>query len=490
MTAPRFVAWAAVSSLPQAKKVSLKDQLKSARQHVEKHAGQLVAELVVPGESRNIILFEDACRRIEAYEQLRQLLEAQAFDVLIYLDRSRLGRQASLIMAVEALCRQAGIYLYEMESPPTRLDLSHKPSHDDLLIGAIKSVGAQREVEKLQERHLGGMIERVQRGKFPGMVPWGWRQRFTEEGERIIEADPVAAYLIRYLLLDLYLDAGLGTETIAELLTAAGHVTPRGMPWSKHNVQAILNKVWRYAGIAELNKLSDRPYVRAKGTWPAIITEADAEAIVAERQRRREGRRAVTEAYRFSLVVYCAECGRRMRYHHSTITNRSTQLYCENYSVPHPHRTTTEPRLYEAVEAAFTMLASPAVRRALEETPPDDSRLVSEEAALRAQAQQLEAALHRADDQYVLGHMTEDRYQRQVARLTEQLQAVQQQLEAIGVAHGELHHAAMRSERLEAAATVGLAWLHSDDVRAANAWLRRHIRIWIQACEVTRVEFL
>lgn len=87
----RFASWAAVSSLPQAKKISLDDQLATNREHIERHGGQLVAELLVPGESRSIVLFEDACRRIEAYARLKEMIDAKAFDVLIYLDRSRLG---------------------------------------------------------------------------------------------------------------------------------------------------------------------------------------------------------------------------------------------------------------------------------------------------------------------------------------------------------------------------------------------------------------
>lgn len=48
----RVAIWAAVSSLPQAKKVSLEDQLAQGRAHAERHNATVVAELVVPGESR------------------------------------------------------------------------------------------------------------------------------------------------------------------------------------------------------------------------------------------------------------------------------------------------------------------------------------------------------------------------------------------------------------------------------------------------------
>jgi hypothetical protein len=74
----KFVSWAAVSSLPQAKKISLEDQLRTNKEHIERHGGALLAELVVPGESRNIVILEEACRRIEAYQKLYDMIEAKA----------------------------------------------------------------------------------------------------------------------------------------------------------------------------------------------------------------------------------------------------------------------------------------------------------------------------------------------------------------------------------------------------------------------------
>ena len=62
----RWVSWAAVSSLPQAKKISNQQQLDINRQHAEKHGGEVVRELVVPGESRSIVLLETAAERIKA----------------------------------------------------------------------------------------------------------------------------------------------------------------------------------------------------------------------------------------------------------------------------------------------------------------------------------------------------------------------------------------------------------------------------------------
>lgn len=175
----RCVTWSAVSSLPQTKEISLSDQREQARSVVARLGGVIVEELEVPGESRSIVLFEDACARIPAYARLRDLLAQRAFDVLIFLDRSRLGRTAALVMTVTALCAEAGAVCYEMDAPPTSLDAPHSPDGD--LLNAIKAVGAESEVQKLRERHRMGMAGRIKKGLLPGQLPFGYRKSFDPQ---------------------------------------------------------------------------------------------------------------------------------------------------------------------------------------------------------------------------------------------------------------------------------------------------------------------
>src|SRR5687767_3771949 len=51
---PRFVSWAAVSSLPQAKKISVDDQLETNKEHVDQWGGLLVEEIAIRGKTRSI----------------------------------------------------------------------------------------------------------------------------------------------------------------------------------------------------------------------------------------------------------------------------------------------------------------------------------------------------------------------------------------------------------------------------------------------------
>ncbi|MBX3050850.1 MAG: recombinase family protein [Caldilineaceae bacterium] len=491
----RFVSWAAVSSLPQAKKVSLDDQKATNREHATRHGGQIVAELTVPGESRNIVLFEDACRRIDAYAQLRDLIAAKAFDVLIYLDRSRLGRKASLSMAVVELCHEAGILTYETENPPARLD-QIQTSHDDMLIGAIKSVGAQREIEKLQERHRMGMMERVREGKLPAGVPWGWTATYDTDGNRTLTIDEPAAAAIRTMLLDLYLVQGLGLDSVAERLNETGVATPTGLQWEKSNVQGVMRLLWRYAGYSEVNRRGDRPYTRARGNWPPILSEDEAQSIEDEKKRRVFGRRGVATAYLFSTCVSCAECGNRMVYatHRRNRPGHKMQvsLRCSHHPrIPHRHTHISENKVRAALEEAIAYLQTPENRRAIlaDSQQTNAAHIETEAAQQQAQAAQIQEAIHRADDAYVSGRMDAERYQRQVERLAAQSAAIAKRLAELDTARKDADHEAHRATRLDEIAADGPAILDGD-TRAANAWLKRHLRLWVEDNEVVRVEYL
>lgn len=491
MKSPRFASWAAVSSLPQAKKISLEDQLKTNREHIAKHGGQLVAELVVPGESRSIILFEDACRKINAYAQLRDLIAERAFDVLIYLDPSRLGRKASLAMAIVELCNSAGIVCYETESPPTTLE-APRTSYDDMLIQAIKSVGAQREVMKIQERHKMGMIDRINRGKFPSKVPWGWRVRYSEDGEKSIELDPAASRTIRRILVEMYLEQGKGREGIAEILNKEGVLSPEGRRWHNALVGAIINKGRRYAGWTEINRLGTRPYVRAPGDWPAIITQDELEAIETERNHRRNARRAVSNTYLFSLCCWCKACNRRMIMA-TNVRQRKSRRIQKSISCrgPHPFTQISEAKVYRAVRAAIEFIMVDANRESLiANTGNQETPFFDEIKSQNEMIQQADSGLLKADDMYVAGKMSKERYQRQVDRLTEQIAHAKARIAHLQQQLAEEHNRVKWIQRLDEIANDGLAMLDHPDVKVANAWIRRHFQIWLEEDRTIHVKYI
>lgn len=496
MEAKQFVIWAAVSSQPQVEKVSLSDQIALGHQHADRWAGDVVAELIVPGESRDIVLLEDACREIEAYAQLRELIAQRQFDVLCYLNRARLGRDAALSMAIASLCARAGIVLYDMESPPASLDAPRRQSHADLLIGAIKSVGAQQEINELTRRHESGMTGRILRGDFSGQQRWGWRIRYEpgptpdSKPRKIYELDPVAQSAINLIVTE-YLHRGTGTASIAEKLQAAGYPPPKGEAWHKNTIRMIIAKSLIYAGYTELNRDSKtgRKYVRAKSKWPALISEQDAEALLAEQHRRASARRSVGSHGRFSQVVWCGQCNRRKIYTHLVLKQKYEH---EGYECRprHPAGHITARRITSAVQDALLLIADEAQRQQIViERPNRAAELRPQIEALEKQIRQIEAKRERAQDFLTDGTLDKTAYQRQMARMDEQAAALADQIDELQEAMRAEERAGQFEERLTEAGQIGLAMLTDPDVPYANAWLRNHLRVWIREDSI-EVEFL
>lgn len=486
----RFVSWAAVSSLPQAKKISLDDQLKTNREHIERHNGVLVAKLVVPGESRSIVLFEDAARKMEAYARLKQMIDARAFDVLVYLDRSRLGRKASLSMAVVELCQEAGIMLYETDNPPATLE-APRAGYDEQLIGAIKSVGAAHEVVRLKRRHAMGIAHRVEQGRMPGDAPYGYMLRYDERGESHVEVKEHDAVVVR-LIFELYLD-GAGSRQIGNVLNERGYPAPLGGEWSYISVINILNRAWRYAGYSEVNKRSKtgREYIRAKGNWQPLISEETAQAAEKEREARRANRKLPTTPYLLTGVVWCLDCGySRSVSSHTDLRKKKPKrrvwFRCKKHTGGIVMYDVVLSAVYAAVEHVIATPVDDLLSDDGDPTEPVLAQIAAEESA----TERIAAALHRVDDAFAAGVLDMERYTRQVNLLTAQYEDARRRIAELRLQLEHVKQQGKRHERIEDIKKRGLAILNSDDTAKANAWLRKHLRVWCEAGEIHHIELL
>lgn len=85
-------------------------------------------------------------------------------------------------------------------------------------------------------------------------------------------------------------------KAIAQRLNKEGVPTPSGgTHWEQSSISNMLSLVYRFAGYSETNRRSpNREYVRAKGNWPAIITETEAETLLTEVARRASAPRTVS----------------------------------------------------------------------------------------------------------------------------------------------------------------------------------------------------
>lgn len=491
---PRFVSWAAVSTKEQVDKVSIPDQLRYNREHAERRGGVIVDELVVPGESRSIVLFEHACQRIEAYARLRDLIAARAFDVLIFRDRSRLGRKISLITTITELCSEAGIALYDVESPPDSLEVAS--SYDDLLIGAIKAVGSQREVAEIRRRHLHGMIGRTQKGLMPRGAPFGYRYLFDDRGKYsgTVQEEPHASTVRR--VFDLYFD-GVSQDNIAKMLNREGRPSARPPAlWTKSGIRSVFLKVWVYAGFAELNRKAThwkspkpRPYVRSQGDWAPIISVAEAEQYIAERTVREKDRYVAGTEVLLKRLCYCAECGgvmtvssggrvkeRRFGYHYLRCTRHEHAVTCR----------------YETV---FGMLrerfAEWQEEAGIAPTPDDSADILSGyQLQIDAHVSSLDRdhdAIARLDDAFADGLLDADRFRAQVARVQQRMEETDNAIASLQKQMQEIREFGTMHRRAREVAELGLKMLDDPDVTRTNAWLRRHVKITVGRKFVDRI---
>jgi len=481
----RFVSWAAVSSLPQAKKISNEDQLRVNAEYVAKHGGQVVEELVVPGESRSIILLEEACRRITAYARLVQLIEDRSFDVLVYLDRSRLGRKASLSMAIVELCHAAGIAICETESGG---ELIYGATYDQLLVGAIKSVAAQQEINKLTERHRMGMLARAKRGEWPSHLPWGYKYVYSVDGQRSAVVDESAAPVIQRIF-DLYL-SGQGATAIASQLNREYAPSPNSTAggWVSITVQAIIRRPWRYAGYVEFNRISPtgRPFVRTPGRSAAIISEETARKVEEMAEKRRGGKQG-TNTHAFSGIVWCATCGRKMRRIGIIRKNGQPTWRCRG---GHKHTSIDGGVLHATLKAAIETLA--------EHLTDSLSDSVAEQAELDLQNAKTEtkkaiedcyARIDRLDEAYSAGVMDLDRYAKQVKALQNKLDVLTVRMKTLQSQQIKMGKPEERMARRQEVVVRGLSVI-DENTPDANGFLRTHVRLWCADGRVVRVEFI
>lgn len=458
----RWVSWAAVSTLPQAKKISLSDQLATNRRHMERHGGTLVAELTVPGESRSIILLEDACAKMPAYAQLRDLIRGRAFDVLVCLDTTRLGRKASLALSIKELCASAGILVYETESPPT--DLKLRQGIDIDLIGAIKSVMAQDEVRKFSRRREMGIEARIRRGLPPKLPPYGYRYEYAPDGTKRIIIDEQKGPGVQ-LFYRLYL-AGWSLLAIGEELRARGLRPRRGGDWNATLLARFLDAGDYYVGV--IRYVSRGEPIYAPAVWPPLIDQGTLDEARRLRASRAGQRRSVYSGKLFSGVLRCGGCGR-------SITVSHHEHGQQRYVCPSGCRGSYigDRKLIAAMEGIVVALADQAVyERVLSSIPTttDDTaeRLASAQAALA----DTQTARQRLTNAYVRGVLLAEEYDAAMEPLATEAATLQARIAELSALAADIPDRPAVASRLASLRDEGLARLRQSDQRAVNAWMR------------------
>lgn len=289
----RAVVWAAVSSRPQAERDSIDQQLVDGGALAAAQGWQVVATLVVPGESRDYIDLADALAGLDerlrpgeenAYRRLLDLLAGRAFDVLVCRARDRLGRTDALIAGVEERCRRAGVVVWSIAMPPSGSEAG------DLYVSAVERAGAQREMVELQRRHRYGMDGRLRRGEMlSNVVPFGYRAEIVVVGrgvERRAVVEPAEAGAYRELVAE---TLARGATEAALMERMRGQFPDR--KWPASSVSYILRNPFHVGLVLRRRRQEDAgPLLRVfRPSEPSIFDHPDwpaAEALLTARASR------------------------------------------------------------------------------------------------------------------------------------------------------------------------------------------------------------
>lgn len=451
----------------------------------------------MPGESREILDLDTASAKIPAYAQLSAIIRNRDADLLVCQDLSRLGREASLIIQIVRLCQRNQIALYARSSPPSTLD-ARKQETDIAasLMLALESAMVRVEMINLRKRHDIGTRGRAKRGLFASKIPYGYFRTFAEDGKtETYHVNHEQADALRYIFTQ-YLN-GDGLETIAANLTRLGIPRPDGQTqWGKQSVRLLIWNVDRYAGWAEINKRGDREYVRARGIWQPIIDEATAESVHAEYQKRHAYRRGHSvNDYLYRGILICTSCATTMRAHTQT-TRKGTIIadyVCRNSDCTSRNYITENnvtPVLIAEIKRLSTQTTIDTIQPATHRVAlPIASALESARTA-HAETDNERARLIAA---FSKGIITEDDteddletalYNLQYARLD-----LQTRITDLENQIAEAEHRSASVARLRTVADVGLQMLRGDKT-AANQWLSKYLRIWIEDNKVLLFQYL
>ncbi|KAF1085417.1 DNA-invertase hin [Sporotomaculum syntrophicum] len=168
----------------------------------------------------------------------------------------------------------------------------------------MMAVFAQLERETILERTRMGKLEAARKGRWHGGTIYGYSY---EPGTYILKIRESEAKVVRGIY-DMYLDRSYGITSIANDLNDRGVPGPDGGHWIKQTVSYILNNP-TYAGYS---KHKGSLY---EGIHEAIITKGQWEKTqeLLKQRRGKHNHRHPSKKALLAGIIYCTECGARMR---------------------------------------------------------------------------------------------------------------------------------------------------------------------------------
>ena len=494
MTDPlwRIGIWCAVSTKPQAApdKESLPEQERLGREFAATVGGEVVAVYMVPGHSRDLWRWGKIERKIKAYRQLREDVEANRIDVLWAVDIDRLGRKAALQQQVLSMVEEDGGGEVYLESSPHELG---KKGISQRYIESFQGVRTVEEQKERVRRHHMGMKGRVERrGLLPGAPP------FYLDPVREPTTGKVVAYQFSErvgaldLITDLYL-RGASLSEISRRLNRSHHPPPRkAKHWWTHVIWLTVNSDVPAGYTSWSGYHSPGPSDKIPARWDKETHQA----VIKERKRRGIGyhRRGASP---LSGVAFCARCNHKMgrswaqdmagpylRCARHASKNLYPQYAC------HPNNI-QESKVFQEISKFFAWLTTPgALDQVLAELDEgaEIQKMEQELAQAMFSIENIEARKVRAGHAFAGGDMEIAVYRQVNDDLSEQLATAQNTAQELTRALEAVPDLAERRITLEELARTFPDLLETKDAAEVSAILQNAgVRVYIEERKVIRI---
>ncbi|ODR05657.1 serine recombinase [Mycobacterium shimoidei] len=245
------------------------------------------------------------------YARMLADLEAGARDAVIVYNLDRLHRRPVELEEFVALCERIGVS--QVATVTADIDLGND---DGLFMARIFAAFAAKESGRKSARIRRKMLQNAEQG-----LPHGSARPFGYEDDKITIRESEAA-VVRELV-DRYL-AGQSITSLTVWLNESGVAPAVAKTWQTTAVRQILRS-GRIAGLRE-----HRGEVIGEAAWPAIITPAERDRVLARMAACSVTKTRAARTYLLSGLLRCGRCGNRLFSHarHNNPQNRVRRYVC------------------------------------------------------------------------------------------------------------------------------------------------------------------
>ncbi|MEC4613173.1 recombinase family protein [Tsukamurella tyrosinosolvens] len=275
--------YARISSDPSGESLGVQRQLDDCRE-LARSRGWVIGQEYVDND---VSAYSGKSR--PAYRRMFDDLRSGARDAVIVYNLDRLHRQPSELEAFVDLCESTGVR--DVATVTADIDLGND---DGLFMARIFAAFAAKESGRKSARITRKALANAHAG-----LPHGPARPFGYENDKVTIRESEAAIIRR--VVERFL-AGESLRSLTAWLVDEGVPTVRGAAWRPNTLGTMIRSP-RIAGLREY-----KGEVIGQAVWPAIITPAEREQVLARFTARRSSGRRAPRRFLLSGLLRCGRC--------------------------------------------------------------------------------------------------------------------------------------------------------------------------------------